>query len=107
MRQQSTIRSACCGSLLGLVPYFASLLLSPSHRSPYLLAYPAVILSAWVWGLPGAVACASVAGAIIEQFLFTTREIDIAPSETGRMARLFMFLGGFFLLGFFSRCAAP
>jgi PAS domain S-box-containing protein len=105
-RQRKAIGSAFFGALLGLVPYFASLLTSPSHRSPYLLAYPAVILSAWVWGLPGAVACATVAGAIIEQFLYTTREIDIAPSATGWMARLFMFLAGSILVGFLTRSAA-
>jgi len=62
------------------VPYIASLVMSPSHISPYLLAYPAVILSAWMWGLPGVVACASVAGATIEHFIFAAREIDVAPT---------------------------
>jgi PAS domain-containing protein len=80
--------------------------MSPSHRSPYLLAYPAVILSAWVWGLPGAVACASVSGAIIEHFIFTARQIDVAPSATGWVARMSMFLAGSLLVGFLTRSAA-
>jgi PAS domain S-box-containing protein len=105
-RQRKAIPSALFGALLGTVPYVASLLMSPSHRSPYLLAYPAVILSAWVWGLPGAVACASVAGAIIEHFIFTARQIDIAPSTTGWMARLFIFLAGSILVGLLTRSAA-
>ena len=40
-----------------------------------------------VWGLPGALACASVSGAIIEHFIFTARQIDVGPSATGWMAR--------------------
>jgi PAS domain S-box-containing protein len=104
--QRKAIFSAFYGAVLGLVPYIASLLLSPSHRSPYLLAYPAVILSAWTWGLPGAIACASVSGAIIEHFIFTARQIDVAPSATGWMARLFMFLAGSILVGFLTRSAA-
>jgi hypothetical protein len=31
-----------------------------------------------MWGLPGVVACASVAGATIEHFIFAAREIDVA-----------------------------
>lgn len=105
-RQRKAIFSALFGAVLGLVPYIASLLMSPSDRSPYLLAYPAVILSAWVWGLPGAVACASVSGAIIEHFIFSARQIDVGPSATGWMARLFMFLAGSLLVGFLTRSAA-
>jgi PAS domain S-box-containing protein len=105
-RQPKAIFSALFGALLGIAPYSASLLMSPSHRSPYLLAYPAVILSAWIWGLPGAVACASVSGAIIEHFIFTARQIDVAPSATGWMARLFMFLAGSILVGVLTRSAA-
>jgi PAS domain S-box-containing protein len=105
-QQRKAISSALFGALLGIVPYLASLLMSPSDRSPYLLAYPAVILSAWVWGLPGAVACASVSGAIIEHFIFSARQIDVAPSATGWIARLFMFLAGSLLVGFLTRSAA-
>jgi PAS domain S-box-containing protein len=102
----SSISSVFFGALLGIVPYIASLQMSPSDRSPYLLAYPAVILSAWVWGLPGAVACASVSGAIIEHFIFSARQIDVAPSATGWIARLFMFLAGSLLVGVLTRSAA-
>jgi PAS domain S-box-containing protein len=105
-RKRSAVASICFGALLGVVPYAASLLMNPSHRSPYLLAYPAVILSAWIWGLPGAVACASVSGLIIEFFLFQARQIDIAPSTTGWMARVFMFLAGSILVGSLTRSAA-
>jgi PAS domain S-box-containing protein len=105
-RELKSISSAFFGALLGVVPYIASLLMSPSHRSPYLLAYPAVILSAWIWGLPGAVACASVAGAIIEHFIYTARQIDVTPTPTGWMARLVMFLAGSILVGFLTRSAA-
>ena len=105
-RHDNALASTLYGSLLGILPYAASLLMNPSHRSPYLLAYPAVILAAWMWGLPGAVACASVSGVIIEFFLFHARQIDIAPTPTGWMARVFLFLAGSIMVGSLTRSAA-
>ena len=94
------------GAATGSLPLLLSLLLSPSHRSPYLLAYPAVILSAWLWGIPGSVSCAIVAGAAIEHFIFSTRQIDLASSPTGWIAREGMFLAGSILVGYLTRHAA-
>jgi PAS domain S-box-containing protein len=56
--------------------------------------------------LPGAIACASVGSAIIEHFIFTTRQIDIAPSATGWIPRLFIFMAGSILVGLLTRSAA-
>jgi glucose-6-phosphate-specific signal transduction histidine kinase len=56
--------------LLGLIPAALSitllLLLPPDQRSPYLLAYPGVVLSAWFFGLGGGVVSALASGIIIE-----------------------------------------
>lgn len=102
----SPITRLLLGAALGIMPLVISILMAPTHRSPYLLAYPAVLLSAWLWGVPGAVACASVAGAAIEYFIFATHRIDLAPTASGWMARETMFVGGSILAGALTRRAA-
>jgi len=78
----------------------------PAHRSPYLLAYPVVLLSAWVWGLPASVACAGVSGGLIEYFIFQTGQITLSPTPTGGVFRALMFLGGSVVAGALTRSAA-
>ena len=97
---------ACYGGLLGTAPLLVSLLMQPSHRSPYLLAYPAVILAAWAWGLPASVACGAVSGVLIEYFIFATGKITLSPAPNGWGFREFIFLGGSVMVGALTRSAA-
>ena len=97
---------ACCGALLGAVPLLVSMLMAPSNRSPYLLAYPAVILAAWVWGLRAAVACAAVSGLLIEHYIFQTHQITLSPIPNGWVFREVIFLGGSLMVGALTRSAA-
>jgi K+-sensing histidine kinase KdpD len=97
---------ALCGAVLGAVPILVSLLMQPTHRSPYLLAYPVVILSAWVWGLPASVACAAVSGLFIEHFIFATGQVSLAPNPNGWIFREFMFIAGSIMVGALTRNAA-
>ena len=101
-----SVLHACYGGLLGAAPLVISVMMRPSHRSPYLLAYPAVILSAWVWGLPASVACAIVSGGLIEYFIFQTGQIALSPIPNGGAFRVFMFLSGSILVGGLTRSAA-
>lgn len=97
---------AVYGGLLGTVPLLVSLWMEPSHRSPYLLAYPAVILAAWIWGLPAAVACAAVSGALMEYFIFATGTITLTPIPNGWEFRESIFLAGSVMVGALTRSAA-
>jgi PAS domain S-box-containing protein len=100
------ILRAFFGGLLGAAPLFVTLLMRPSHRSPYLLAYPVVILSAWVWGLPASVACAAVSSLLLEHFIFQTGQVTLAPVPDGWAFREFIFLGGSLMVGALTRSAA-
>jgi PAS domain S-box-containing protein len=100
------LRHAGYGGLLGTVPLLISLMMEPSHRSPYLLAYPAVILSAWVWGLSASVACGAVSGFLLEYFIFHTHQISLAPIPNGWVFREIIFLGGSVMVGALTRSAA-
>ena len=80
--------------------------MSPNHRSPYLVAYPAVILSAWIWGLAGSVACAGTAGLLIEYFIFSTHQVDLAPTAGNWLFREAIFLLGSVIVGALTRSAA-
>jgi PAS domain S-box-containing protein len=102
---QSVLRAGY-GALLGTVPLLVSMLMRPSHRSPYLLAYPAVILSAWAWGLPASVACGAVSGLLLEYFIFKTGQITLSPVPNGWLFRETIFLGGSILVGVLTRSAA-
>ena len=97
---------ACYGALLGTVPLLISMSMAPSNRSPYLLAYPAVILAAWVWGLRAAVACAAVSGLLIEHYIFQTHQITLSPIPNGWIFREVIFLGGSLMVGALTRSAA-
>lgn len=97
---------ASYGAMAGAVPLLASIVMSPSHRSPYLLAYPAVILSAWLWGLPASVACAAVSGIFIEHYIFQVHQINLDPSVSGWQFRESMFLTGSVMVGVLTRSAA-
>jgi PAS domain S-box-containing protein len=78
----------------------------PSLRSPYLLAYPLVILSAWIWGLAGSAGCASTAGVLIEYFIYHEGQIDISPAHTGWLFRACIFLLGSIVAGVLTQTAA-
>ncbi|HEX9199996.1 MAG TPA: ATP-binding protein [Acidobacteriaceae bacterium] len=97
---------AIYGGALGTLPLLVSILMRPSHRSPYLLAYPAVILSAWVWGLPASVTCAAVSGFLVEYFIFKTGRITLTPVPNGWIFREFIFIAGSIMVGALTRSAA-
>jgi PAS domain S-box-containing protein len=99
-------RHAGMGALLGAVPFLISILMRPAYRSPYLFAYPAVVLSAWVWGLSGSIACAAVSGFLIEYFIFAAGNVNLAPSANGWVFREFVFLAGSLMVGVLTRSAA-
>jgi len=94
------------GALVACIPFGLSLLMAPNHRSPYLLSYPAVILSAWVLGLSGAIACAVVSGCGIEYFIFATHRINLAPDSSGWLFRECVFIVGSIFVGSLTRIAA-
>ena len=100
------LRCSAFGALTGFSPFLVSMGMSPDHRSPYLLAYPAVILSAWMWGLPGSIAAAVVAGVCIEHFIFGTHQINLAPTPSGWMFREATFVFGSIFVGVLTRSAA-
>ncbi|MBS1814943.1 MAG: PAS domain-containing protein [Acidobacteria bacterium] len=104
--QSNVLVRALYGALMGTLPMLVSVLMEPDHRSPYVLAFPAVVLSAWIWGLPSAVACAAVAGALIEHFIFATHQVNLAPDASGWAWRECMFLIGSIMVGALTRTAA-
>ena len=94
------------GALLGTAPVLISLPLSPAHRSPYLLAYPAVIVSAWLFGPAAAVACAVFAAVLIEHYIFGAGRLGLTQSSSLWFVRQFIFLLGSVLAGVATRFAA-
>jgi PAS domain S-box-containing protein len=94
------------GALLGAIPFVLSIMMPPAFRAPYLFAYPAVVLSAWVWGLPASVACAAVSGFLIEHFIFAAGNVNLTASSTGWIFREFIFLAGSLMVGVLTRSAA-
>ncbi len=56
------------GLVAALAAFGMALLVPASHRPPYLFAYPAVVLSAWFFGVGAAISCAVTSGAVIELF---------------------------------------
>jgi len=105
-RASSVALRAALGGILGLLPYVLSLPIPPTHRSPYLIAYPAVILSAWLWGLAGSLACATTSCLVLEVLIFSLRRIDISPGTTSWISRGGMFLAGSLMVGALTRLAA-
>ena len=94
------------GAGLGTVPFVISIWMAPSHRSPYLLAYPAVILSAWMLGVAGSVTCAAVCGLLIEHFIFGTHQIELSPTNDGWIFREAIFIIGSLIAGLLTRTFA-
>jgi PAS domain S-box-containing protein len=88
--------------LLGLIPaalsLVALLLLPPHQRSPYLLTYPAVVLSAWFFGLGAGVVCSIAAGAMIEYFVYISRVIPHVANTEGSLWRFCVFVFGSFVV---------
>jgi len=78
----------------------------PNDRSPYIIAYPAVILSAWLWEAAGSIATAAIAGLLIEHFMFSTQKIPLGPAVAGSSFRVAAFVLGSILAGVLTRRAA-
>ncbi len=94
------------GAVLGTVPVLISLALKPAHRSPYLLSYPAVIVSAWLLGPAASVTCAVLAAVLIEHSIFGTTRFGVSQSSSVWFVRQFTFLLGSVLAGVVTRFAA-
>ena len=62
---KKALRSTSIGLLFGGLAFCLTFALPRSVRSPYLVAYPLVIVSAWGWGVPAAISCAVAAGILI------------------------------------------
>jgi PAS domain S-box-containing protein len=82
------------GLITALAAFGVILLLPPDHRSPYLIAYPGVVLSAWFFGVGGGIACAIACGAIIEYFVFYAHIVMVRPVPQGSAYRLLIFVTG-------------
>src|SRR4051812_18304071 len=106
MKIRSTTARVLMGAGLGCLPLLISWAMPANQRSPYVIAYPAVILSAWLWEAAGSVATALVAGLLIEHFIFTTQQVPLGPALAGSNFRVFAFLLGSLLAGILTRRAA-
>ncbi len=82
--------------LMGLVPAAVSLaivfLLPTNHRLPYLIAYPAVVVSAWLWGVGAGIVCAAATGASIEYFIYSMKVVKVTSLPEGSGLRLAVFI---------------
>ena len=89
--------------LLGLVPAavaMLALILIPAHdRTPYLIAYPFVVLSAWYLGLGGGAICALASGLSIEYFIYFSHAIPHEQVAQASPVRLVIFIVGSVLVG--------
>jgi PAS domain S-box-containing protein len=56
-----------------------------------------------MWGLPGALSCSVVAVAMIEHLIFKPQQINLAPTPTGWIARVTLFIGGSLLVAFLTQ----
>ena len=82
------------GFMTALVTVAIALLLPPSHRSPYLIAYPGVVLSAWFFGVGAGITCAVASGAIIEFLAIYGHLTMTGPLPLGNAYRLTLFVIG-------------
>jgi PAS domain S-box-containing protein len=82
------------GLVTALATFGIALLLPPSHRAPYLIAYPGVVLSAWLFGVGAGVTCAIASGTIIELFAHYSQLVIIRPISSGSPSRLILFVIG-------------
>lgn len=84
--------------LLGLVPAVVSVLILLSlpvqDRSPYLIAYPGVILSAWFFGLGGGAVCAFASTVMIEHLVYIPVIIPRSAQPQGSPMRVLVFMIG-------------
>jgi PAS domain S-box-containing protein len=84
--------------LMGLIPAAISLaiilLLPAEHRLPYLIAYPGVVLSAWLWGVGAGIVCAASTGAAIEYLIYSLKIVKVIPLPEGSSLRLVVFICG-------------
>lgn len=82
--------------LMGLVPAAVSLgvvfMLPTNHRLPYLIAYPAVVASAWLWGMGAGIVCAMATGASIEYFVYSLKIVTVTSLPQGSGLRLGVFI---------------
>jgi len=93
--------------LKGLIPtavsFLVILLLPPGHRSPYLFAYPGVVLSAWFFGVGACIVSALVSGTLIEYFIFYTHLVPVRPMPQQSAFRLLVFVIGSVAVGWLSQ----
>lgn len=82
------------GLLTALAAFAIALLVPPSYRSPYLIAYPGVVLSAWLFGVGAGVTCAVASGAIIELFTLYSHMVVLRPMPQESAYRLLLFVIG-------------
>ena len=82
------------GLIAAVLAFLVVLLLPPTHRLPYLVAYPGVVLSAWFFGRGAAITCAVASGAIIEYFAFYTHIVVVRPLPQQSLYRLSFFVVG-------------
>jgi PAS domain S-box-containing protein len=80
------------GVITALATFGIVLLLPPSHRAPYIIAYPGVVLSAWFFGVGAGIACAVASGAIIEFFVFYSHTVAVQPMPQQSIYRLSAFV---------------
>ncbi|MBV8114538.1 MAG: PAS domain-containing protein [Silvibacterium sp.] len=83
------------GLITALAAFGIALLLPPSHRALYLIAYPGVVLSAWLFGVGAGVTCAIASGTIIELFAHYSHLVVVHRSiPSGSPSRLIVFVIG-------------
>lgn len=93
--------------LLGLVAAGISIgiviLLPANYRTPYLIAYPFVVLSAWYLGMGAGAVCAIASGVSFEYFIFYSRLIPHAQVARVSPLRLLVFIFSSLLIGWLIR----
>lgn len=82
------------GLFTALAAFGIALLLPPSHRASYLIAYPGVVLSAWLFGVGAGVTCAIASGTVIELFAHYSHLVINRPIPSGSPYRLILFVIG-------------
>ncbi|MGB0122950.1 MAG: PAS domain-containing protein [Silvibacterium sp.] len=89
--------------LLGLVPAAVAIglfvIVPVNYRTPYLIAYPFVVLSAWYLGVGGGAVCALASGLSIEYLVYYSRVLSHASVPEFSFLRLVVFVAGSVLVG--------
>src|ERR1700758_5156807 len=91
------------GLITALAAFGITLLLPPGQRTPYLIAYPGVVLSAWIFGVGAGATCAIASGTIIELFTRFTHMAIAGPIPAGSPYRLIIFVLGSVMVTWFSQ----